>query len=230
MNRTITLAGACLLSLAAIPVSAQDAKSPPGSGLYTTYTLGGDTGSYTVCGRIGKSQGCFATGSFPQRFEEGCAMLEGTAKTKGDVITRMIYILDKRSADNTPVQLLVFRRTDTVSNDDVTVQLQLIEQVSLGITGGSQAQCSMAANAKYVYAGTNVDTNAVSVDKSSYAVVPIGQFVPPATLTSITAEDRGYVSLQFTAGFYLYDPTGNLEGSGGGDAAEVGTTNAWVPN
>jgi hypothetical protein len=65
--------------------------------------------------------------------------------------------------------------------------------------------------------------------RKSYTISQLGGFSPPAVVKSITADERGYISLHFDEGFYVFDPTGALEEDGGGDADLVGTRNAWKP-
>ena len=148
---------------------------------------------------------------------------------KNNLVTRAIYVLDKRTGTNTPIQLYVYTRTDTLSQSGDSIQVSLTKQVSLVLTGGFQTQCAMAANGVNVYAGTSADTVAASMDKKSYAVGSLGGFSPPANLVSITADDRGYVALHFTEGFYVVNPQGAGEEDGGGPADMVGTTNGWAP-
>ena len=156
-------------------------------------------------------------------------MLEGAPKQKGDVITRAIYVLDKRNSKSAPIMINVYTRTDTITDSYDTMQVSLTRQVPLGLTGGPKSKCSMAANGAFVYAATSVDTVAAAMDKTSYAVTQLGGFSPPATIVSITADDRGYVALHFTEGFYIYGPNGQLEEDGGGAADMVNTRNAWKP-
>ncbi len=68
------------------------------------------------------------------------------------------------------------------------------------------------------------------VSKKNYSVSDLGGFDPPATVTSITADDRGYVSLHFNEGFYVYDPNGNLQEDGGGAADFINQRNGWITN
>lgn len=200
------------------------------AGLFTTYSgqQGGTVISYVVCGSLAQTSGCYGSGQLTS-LEAACAVLEGKPSQKGNVITRAIYVLDKRTSKAAPITINVYTRTDTISDTYDSVAVSLTKQVSLGITGGPKSHCSMAANDAYVYAATDVDTVAAGMDKSTYAVSQLGGFSPPANIVSITADDRGYVALHFNEGFYVYNPQGQLEEDGGGDADMVNSRNAWVP-
>jgi hypothetical protein len=151
--------------------------------------------------------------------------VEGSSKTKGDVVTRDVYILDRRSSKTAPIILYVYKRTDTITSSYDSVQVSLLKTVPLGLLGGPGSQCLMAANDSYVYVGTTVNTNAVSVSKTDFTIGSLGGFSPPENLKSITADDRGYVSIEFDGGFYLVGPNGGGEEDGGGSAEEANTHN-----
>jgi hypothetical protein len=143
-----------------------------------------------VCGRLPNTFGCYGGGNLTS-FESGCAVLEGAPHTKGNVVTRGIYVLDRRVSDSDPVTLFVYTRTDTITDSFDTVFVGLERQVPLGITGGKHAKCRMAGNHSFVYAGTDLIEFAVSVNKSDFTVTQVGG----ANTTSITADQRGYVAV-----------------------------------
>lgn len=222
----MTAAACVVLAASAGPVLAK--KTQLDDGLFTTYSSNTTTISYLVCGSLPQSSGCFSSGSLGT-FEQACAVLQGTPMQKGDVITRSIYVLDKRTSASDPIQLYVFKRTDTITDTFDTVQVKQTKKISLNLTGGASSHCSMAGNNGFVYAATDVDTTVAAVDKKAFTVTQTGGFSPPATVQSITADDRGYVTLHFQSGYYLYDPNGNLEQDGGGAADLINTRNAWRP-
>jgi len=229
MNLKRVVLASVAVSLAVVAGSAPAfAKKLLDATLFTTYSGGGASISYVVCGSLPQSSGCYGSGSLSS-FEQACAVLEGKEKQKNNVITRAIYVLDKRTSASAAITLYVYTRTDTITDTSDSIQVSLTKTVSLGINGGASANCSMAANKDFVYAATDADTVAAGMNKSTYAVSQLGGFSPPANIVSITADDRGYVSLHFNGGFYVYGPDGNLQEDGGGAADMVGTHNAWVP-
>jgi hypothetical protein len=199
------------------------------AGLYATYTTSGDGEyvSFDVCGSTQGSEGCFG-GATMGPFGHACGVIEGAPKTKGDVVTRAIYVLDKGSSSNSQAVLDVYKRTDTITENDDTVQVTLTQSLSLGLPGGPSTECSIAEGKADVFAATTASTQAAEINISTLAVSLVGGFSPPADVTSMTADDRGYVSIQFTEGFYLYAPDGSLDEDGGGDAALVNTRNGWL--
>ncbi len=211
---------------ASVPASAEKLDA----GLYTTYEMApdGSSVSYTVCGRVGGAGGCYGFGTLAQ-FQHACAVLEGKPKQKDNVITRALYVLDKRSSKTAPIVLNVFTRIDTIMGDSDTVQVTLAQRIPLGLTGGPKSKCSMAANDAYVYAATDVDTQAAAMNKATYEVGQLCGFNPPETVVSITADERGYIALRFSQGYCVFAPDGGGGGDGGGAADMVGTRSAWVP-
>jgi hypothetical protein len=229
MNLKSVVLASVAVSLAAMAAGEPaSAKKLLDATLFTTYSGGGASISYVVCGSLPQTSGCYGSGSLSP-FEQACAVLEGKEKQKNNVITRAIYVLDKRTSASAPITLYVYTRTDTITDTSDSIQVSLTKTVYLGINGGASANCSMAANKDFVYAATDADTVAAGMNKSTYAVSQLGGFSPPANIVSITTDDRGYVSLHFNGGFYVYGPDGSLQEDGGGAADMVGTHNAWVP-
>ena len=210
--------------------AAEAKKTTLDARLVTEYSADGTTVVFSVCGDlVGGTSGCFGGGTLGP-FEQACAVLEGTAEQVGAVVTRQIYVLDKRTSNTDPITLTVYTRTDTITNDSDTIQVTQTKQVALGgLTGGANSHCSMAANESFVYAGTDVDIRAASMQKKKFHVALVGGFSPPQPLVSITADERGFISLHFGNGFELFDPHGREDGGGGGGVDLVGTRNAWKP-
>lgn len=113
---------------------------------------------------------------------------------------------------------------------DGTRRAGVWQSINLGLTGGSASYCALAGNDDYVHAATSVDQVVAGVNKKTFAVSDLGGFSPPATVTSITADDCGYVALHFNEGFYVYDPHGNLQEDGGGPADFINQRNGWITN
>jgi hypothetical protein len=109
----------------------------------------------------------------------------------------------------------------------------LIKQIELLITGGPSVSCFAAANAFAIFVGTSTSTSAVKVSKADYSQTTVGGFTPPIPVTSITADNRGYVSVNFgsgnNTGFELFGPNGPLWEDGGGTAILLNQQNAYKP-
>jgi hypothetical protein len=218
----------CLLAFAAVvPLSAQDSsaqKTAVDSTLFTTYRLlsgGGQTNvSWVVCGSTQETFGCYASGSLGPFVGVG-AMLESDAAVKGDVVTRDIYVVDSGS---TTVKLYVYKKVDTVTSESDSVTVTLERTITLPLTGGSTVLCSMAANSKFLFIGTDQDELAAMVQKSTFAITQVGDIDAPG-VTSITSDQYGYVTVTLgTSGFTVFGPSGEAQEDGGGGDFIVGTT------
>jgi len=228
MHIRVPLATAAVLCCAWLGV-AEAKKVMLDDHLYTTYSNGGTFVTFKVCGYVdGGSSGCFGGGTLDP-FEQACAVLEGTPKQKDNIITRAIYVLDKRTSDDVPITLTVFTRTDTFANGNDSIKFTQTEQIPLGIMGGTKSDCAMAANDAAIYAGTTADKSAIAIDKKSFALETIIGGIPAPKLKSITADERGYVAMHFDEAFVVRGPPGDPGGTGGGDADMASTRNAWRP-
>lgn len=222
------------LMLCALPPAHAQATTAPDSTLYTSYTVSSSLQSveWVVCGSTTETDGCYASGSLGTFGHVG-AMLEGQPVVSGNAVTREIYVLDTASA--TGVSLFVYTKTDVVSasNDQVTVTPT--QTISLPLVGGSSVTASMAANASYLFVGTNQSTRAVKIAKDAWTVTTVGGFSPPITVASITANPYGYVTVTFGApggqssGFIVFGPSGGGQGDGGGPDIILNDLNAVVP-
>lgn len=199
-------------------------KAPLDAGLFADYAASDGTSvNFTICGATQNSSGCYG-GASMSPFERACAVLGGTPKQKGDVVTRAIYVLDKRNSAKSPVTLSVYTRTDTISDSYDSVQVSLTKQIELDVKGGPKSHCFMAANDSFVYAGTDADAQIAVIDKTALSASPLAG---SATLVSITADERGYVAVVFQGEFDVFNPAGIGEVGGGGQAYQVETRNAW---
>jgi hypothetical protein len=199
------------------------------AGLYSQYRLDGSgTIGFIVCGQLNVSHGgCYSTPVLG-KFEHACAVLDGEPRTNWNksVITRAIYVLDKRTSSGDAPLLYVFKRKDTISETYDDVSVTLVTKIELPMSGGAAAQCFSAANAAAVYVGTDLGPSAVSISKSTFDV----QSVLPQPVTSITADDRGFVSVSGHDGSLVFDPTGVAVATGNGNSTVISTRNAWNPN
>ena len=96
-------------------------------------------------------------------------------------------------------------------------------------------RASMAANAKFLFIGTNQSPTALKVQKGTYAITQIGGFSPPINVTSITTNKYGYATVTFGSfngpsnGFVVFDPSGNSNEEGGGASFILNTAQAVLP-
>jgi hypothetical protein len=226
-----------LFALSTISAAAQTTSAPPtaiDATLYTTYSVssGDQNVSLIVCGSLPGSGGCYGS-AYLGPFGKIGALLEGNPSTKGNTVTRAIYVLDiATGTKGTDVALSIYKKTDTISSSFDTVAVTLFKTISLPLTGGSTAVSSMAANPRYLFIGTDQSPQGVEVKKSTGAVTLIGGFSPPINVTSITSDQYGYVTVTQgsfgggESGFYVFGPTGGGAEDGGGADFMVGTTNA----
>lgn len=226
MRIRVPLATAALLCCA-WSGAAEAKKVALDAGLFAEYTASATDVEFTICGQTQQSSGCYGGGSMSPPFEQACAVLEGTPKQKGNVVTRAIYVLDKRTSKTDPVTLYVYTRTDTITDSFDTVNVTLKTQIPMsGVTGGSKSKCFMAAGDSFLYAGTDASLQAGVVDKAALTVSPLSG---SGTLTAITADERGYIAVDFQGEFGIADPQGGFVQSGGGHEDVVSTRNAWKP-
>ena len=225
------------------PASAQAGittdSTPIDGTLYATYNVFKDRTHVTmsVCGSLPGSSGCYG-GAELGPFNSVGVVLEGLPSTNKttNTVTRDIYVLDTAAGPNkVGVSLYVYSRTDIIigSNDSVTVVLT--DTVALPLIGGTTATGSMAGNNRYLFIGTNKSPQAVEVVKKTLAFTQIGGFTPPINVSSITADEYGFVSVTFgsfngtSSGLYLYGPDGSLQEDGGGAEFTVGTAQGVRP-
>ena len=72
---------------------------------------------------------------------------------------------------------------------------------------------------------TDSSSGVAVVSKSGFSVGNAS-----GTPLSITADDRGYIALNFTWGFDVVDPDGNGQEDGGGTASFINQRNGWIQN
>lgn len=238
-NRWVLLGSMFLLLFsAALPIRGQNATKapPPDATLFTTYSLSSldQTVFWDVCGSTALTGGCFASGSLGP-FGKAGALMEGNPSVdlNTNTVTRAIYVVDIASGGGgNGVVLYVYKKTDTVSSTFDTVTVTLSETVTLPLTGGSTALCSMAANNSFLFVGTDQSPQAVRVHKSSFTVTQVGGFFPPINVAAITADKYGYVTVtqgHFSggeSGFSVFGPDGTLQEDGGGASFMLNTVTA----
>ena len=142
------------------------------------------------------------------------------------------YVVDVNAPGN-GVVLNIYKKTDTIDVSDDTIKVSLFKTVNLPLTGGSQALCSMAANKKFLFIGTDQGTLAVEVAKKDFSMTFAGSTNLP--ITEITADKYGFVTItQGTnggpAGFITYGPDGLPKEDGGGAPFMLNPINAILPS
>ncbi|MFZ0561041.1 MAG: hypothetical protein WAM43_05490 [Terriglobales bacterium] len=190
--------------------------------------------SFSVCGSLPQSEGCFG-GGYLAPFGLVGALIEGapTQNLKKGTVSRNIYILDVAyGSSGSQVALYVYKRVDTITSSSDSIATTLTKTVVLPLTGGSGTVAYMAANGKFLFIGTSQSGYVAQVTKSSLAATLI--LTPPVPLDSITADQYGYVSVQWgsnqSAQFQVIDPNGDLKEDGGGTAFMVNTLQATLPS
>jgi hypothetical protein len=225
MDNRILLAMAASLALAWNGPAAAG-KVTLDAGLFAQYTANATGVQFTVCGHTADTSGCYGGGTMSPPFEQACAVLEGSPKQKSNKVSRDLYVLDKRTSKTDPVMLYVYTRTDTITDTSDSIQLSLKEQIPLPMTGGSKSHCYMVANDAFVYAGTDASATLGVVDKKTLAANPLSG---GGLLSSLTADARGYIAMDFGGSFAIFDPNGGGVQSGGGVNYLVNTREGWKP-
>jgi hypothetical protein len=225
-----------LAALALVGLGASSSVSQPriDDGYYVTYHVAsqGHAIAYTTCeiARLGGGgNGCLNSGVL-RRFEQPCAIMEGGARINANVVTREIYVLDRRATTTDPVLLSVFRRRDTYGRTSlIRTKVDLVITLPLGFAAGPQAHCFMAANREAVYAGTDASGKLAAIDKATFTIQRL-DFQSTEKLTYMTGGDRGYVAIGASNGFILIAPDGVIDRQGGGVEYTLNNHNAVTLN
>jgi hypothetical protein len=126
------------------------------------------------------------------------------------------------------MSLSVYRLTIVVNAPEAACTLVLLKTIPLPNTGGLNAHTYMAANAHYLFIGTDQDPYAVRVNAVSYVVSKAPGPTPPTKVSSITADDYGYVDVTFgslggSGAVRAYDSAGTDLGLTSGEAFKLGS-------
>ncbi len=222
-RRMCLMVAACGLGLAGPPARAQQ-----DSYNFTTYNISPTAISWITCGSTPESSGCFGSGQFGP-FGRVCAVLEGKLETHGGTARQPVYVMDSDVGNAGKVALDVYRKTVVTTQSTITTTFTLTKSLNLPLTGGATVTCQAAANKAVIAAGTGSSTAAALIDKKTLAVSSYGGFSPPEDVTSIIVDAQGYLSINFTDGFYLLDPSGQSIEDGGGNAIVIPGDNAYIP-
>ena len=223
--------------------TASPAATPVDSALMTTYTLGPSFQQviYLTCGNTQETSGCYASGELGPFGHVG-AIIEGKARESGNVVTREVYVIDTASgATANGVTLSVYKKTDTVTASEDTVEVSLERSVPLPLKGGAHASCYVAGNPSYLYIATNTGPTAVQVKKAGFDLTTITSPTPDTTtrVFSISASTAGWVTIDFggespsDASYVNFNAVGQEFEQGGGNNAfinsEIGLSTFDLP-
>ncbi|HEY2344284.1 MAG TPA: hypothetical protein VGH80_00225 [Xanthomonadaceae bacterium] len=233
---TLAFVLASAVPLQAGAQAAPDVAAPaaaPDSNLFATYTFDSTytTAGVLVCGSVPGSDGCYGSGTMGTFGRIG-ALVEGgpTVNTTTNTVTRLVFVIDQAVGGGSGVSLVVYRLTEAIAAPDATISVTKVKTISLPqLTGGATAKTFLAANAKFLFVGTDQGTNAVRIAKSGYAQQSFGGFSPPIDVSAITADKYGFVTVAYgttaaSSGFYTFDPNGAVTESGGGTEYMLNTT------
>ncbi len=212
----------------------------PDSGFLTTYSVRGTSSpvfvDWVACGNFPDgSGGCYGAGSLGPLGAAG-ALLEDPPKATGNVVTRKIYVLDTASGGAANgVTLYVYKKVDNIVEPFPSSTVSLVKKLALPLTGGANARASMAADAGFLYIGTNLSSQAVQITKYKWTVALEDASSDPITVTSITTNSYGYVTITHgsssgDSGFKVYRPDGSLWEGGGGGSFILDTRNGFIPS
>lgn len=198
------------------------AATAPDAGLFTAYvpSTGFTNMAFFVCGSVPGSEGCYGSGSLGPFGRVG-AMIEGGARVSGSAVTHNVYVVDVAAgASKTDVLLYRYLFTNTVQPPYATITYKLSKKIPLPLTGGIKAHASLAANAGFLFVGTDQSTSVVRVTKNGYALTSFGGFSNNPTVSAITSDPHGFVMVAFggntDGGNIEFGPDGNIFGDGGG--------------
>jgi hypothetical protein len=196
--------------------------------LFTTYNFYNsfETVYWSACGSTRRLKGCFSFGSIGPFGNVG-ALLEGSPETKGNTVTRELYIVDTGTGSVNSIILYVYTKVDTITPNNDSVTITLTKTVSLPLIGGKEVSCFMAGNSKFIFIGTNQSYRAVEIQKSdlkySYTL-GYGEL----NVFAITSDAYGYVSIMYgdllNGAFSIYNPNGEVDISGSGANFTLSTT------
>lgn len=200
-----------------IPRSAA-AKTPIDEALFTYYTFSSAPVNVTwiTCGSTDNTSGCYGAGTLGPFGNLG-SMLEGYPKTNvaTGTVSRDIYVVDAAAGSSgKEVMLNIYKKTDVITPDSDTVTVTFTQAIPLALVGGPTTKAFMAANKGFLFVGTSRGPGFAEIDKRTLAVTPISVF--STNITSITADQYGYVTVVAAFEFSVLGPDGGGQLGGGG--------------
>lgn len=202
------------------------------AGLYTTYTIPDKAGNelnWVVCGSVGTTNGCYASGTLSPFGKIG-SIIEGakTYDVSAGTVTRYFYVIDcEYGSTGNGVALYAYKRVDTITSSSESTTFTLEKTLSLPLTGGSSAVIYAAGNTGYLMIGSSLSTLPAEVTKKTYAInnsAPLS-----GAPIAITADNYGYITVTTDGGFYVIGPNGEPQEDGGGTPSMVNTLIGVLP-
>jgi hypothetical protein len=193
--------------------------------LFTDYRVQDIYVNLTVCGSLGPGSGCYSGASLGPApgvgFDKVCGVLTSKPVVSGNVVSRDVYVLDKRANATDPAMLYVFSRTDTIANNYDTMHATLRKAIPLGWTAGAKARCFMAGNATMVYAATGTSPNTVAIRRSDLATTTLAGH---GNVKAITADGNGHIAIRHATESEIIDPNGTTSP----DSGDLGDTSSAI--
>ena len=194
--------------------------------LYTTYSFANTGFSWITCGSTPEGDGCYGTGSITS-YGHLCAIFESAETGTTYDNKQRIYALDSNATGKKDVVLHILTKSIMVDQSGYAhTTFTPFKDLSLPLIGGNTVKCYASINRVAIIAGTSDSTQAAYVQRKSLVVSSIGGFSPPETVTGVTVDAAGYISVNFQDGFYLIGPDGSGLEDGGGNAYLVPGGNA----
>jgi hypothetical protein len=154
--------------------------------------------------------------------------MEGDSQQNGNVVSRYIYVLDKRRSSEVDALVNVYLRSDTITDTSDTIELTLVQQIDTLILGAPKAKCFMAGSDSIIFVGTDASAVAAKISLLSSGVSEIRG---STNVQSITADERGYVNVSYLDDSHIdYDPEGNPVADGGETFFRANTRNGFTSN
>jgi hypothetical protein len=210
-----------LLAVTSLPLCATQIDSI----FFTTYWLNAQ--NTTLSWQVASGYGINDSGTLGL-FGRVASMMEGNASQnlKKGTVSRDIYVVDAEyGTDKNEIALYIYQKVDTPEPNGTldSTTITLLHTIVLPLTGGKSSVVSMAGNAKYIYIGTNQDEAAVQIAKSNPFYQPFVGGISGTTITSITSDQYGYVTISagtsgIESGVAVYSPNGQEQEAG----AQVG--------
>ena len=222
--RTMILTVAAASIFCTLGTIALAKKSLPDANIYSIYDTG-NVGSYLdidVCDEV--SGAC--TLVFGNVFDHVCGVLETPPKTKNNIMTRDIFVLDKRTNTTDPMTVTVLQRQDDGTSGQDNVTVKTIKTITLDITAGPTANCKMVENLTGVYLGTDLSAHSIVIDKKKLLAIQSNL----GATTVLSADANGYLTISDSGGFAIIDPSGREISEGGGRENVAGTQSATILN
>jgi len=201
-----------LLSVTSLPLYA----TPIDSAFFTVYSF--DAQNTTISWVVGSGYGIDDSGTLGP-FGRVAAMIEGnpSQNLKKGTVTRDIYVVDAGYGSNgNEIALYIYQKVDQPAGELDSTTIKLLHTIVLPLTGGKSSSVSMAGNSKFLYIGTNQDEAAVQISKTNPNYQPFVGGVSGSTITSITSDQYGYVTITsgtggFNGGASVYSPDGQVQ-------------------